>query len=389
MRSASRLRVARILLLAAAVLLSQTSTAEKCHGLLGPLARVFRPRAKEAVATDVATLRDRGGIVGLSFSPDSQWLSTATSGHSDIRVWDWRKHRVVHDLEEPNRHGQGGMIGRLMSERVLFSPKGPDVVACNVGYNGGSNGFTISSVWDSASGKFLQGLVEPSNCVAIGFSPDGSRLLDLVFDGQDARTILYDTQSWQTVWKAKLASNSSPQASAISPDGLYAAIGSLDVEFPHNAVPGVLHSRIHVIDLKQGKELRAFEPFWGRNLIDRVAWSADGRQIAVGETKGVRSSPLEGATVALLDAETGQVTATEESTGSHVTVLRYTPDGRYLIEGGLGDTVEIWDGRHQQLLQEICARPESGAVSADSRYLALGAASSLFGGGKVTVWQLK
>ncbi len=73
----------------------------------------------------------------------------------------------------------------------------------------------------------------------------------------------------------------------------------------------------------------------------------------------------------------------------HVAVLRYTRDGRYLMKVAFAITVEIWDGKHEKLLQEICSQPSSSAVSNDGKYLALGGGSPLLPGGKVFVYQFR
>lgn len=68
--------------------------------------------------------------------------------------------------------------------------------------------------------------------------------------------------------------------------------------------------------------------------------------------------------------------------------LRYTPDGKYLVEGdmnakGTGLGIRIWDGRHRELLQEIPGNVSSIAVTRDGRYLATGM------DGRTILWQLK
>ena len=86
--------------------------------------------------------------------------------------------------------------------------------------------------------------------------------------------------------------------------------------------------------------------------------------------------------VAEIDAESGKVLALEASeTTTAFHILRFSADGRYLIESGIRNSVEIWDGKHEHLLQEICAEPTSAAVSDDGRYLALGGGDPAARGG--------
>jgi hypothetical protein len=68
-------------------------------------------------------------------------------------------------------------------------------------------------------------------------------------------------------------------------------------------------------------------------------------------------------------------TVVSEETGPSNTLVRYTTDGKYLIEK-VGKKVEIWDGQHQKLLQVIKAEPSYIAVSLDGRYFAMGGAKN-------------
>jgi WD40 repeat protein len=110
----------------------------------------------------------------------------------------------------------------------------------------------------------------------------------------------------------------------------------------------------------------------------------------VGESPVFDGGPLKTAGIIFLDIVTGAILSKEISDqNNHVRVLRYTMDGRYLIESGIRDTVEIWDAKHERLLQEICSQPSAGAVSSDGKYLALGGGSPLLPGGKVFVYQFR
>jgi WD40 repeat protein len=195
------------------------------------------------------------------------------------------------------------------------------------------------------------------------------------------------------LWKHE-ALDQWPQAAAISPDGRLVAIGSSDVEFPKGRdKAGTAFSRVHVFDAMSGNEVRTLEPFPGDNEIGRLSWLPNGKQIAIEiavKGRDFHRTPTPHDTVALIDAESGHIIRAEESdTHQAFHILRVTPNGRYLIESGIRDTVEIWDGQHEHLLQEICAQPQSSAVSCDSRYFALGGSGTILSAGKVIVYELK
>lgn len=90
----------------------------------------------------------------------------------------------------------------------------------------------------------------------------------------------------------------------------------------------------------------------------------------------------------IFDVQSGQqIVDVKPPWETALTSLRYTPDGKYLIEGimtglktGWG---KIWDSQHRELLQKIQGNVGSIAVSRDSRYLATGVE------GKTIVWQFK
>ncbi len=367
--------------------------AEKCGSKLGPFAHALSPKSKGDVAVQIASFHESGDVYGLAFSPDSKSLATAVWSRREIRLWNWKSGHLDRELKEPAGENGGG--NEAQAESIAVSPRNDVVVSCHVGYNESPAGYVISSIWDAHSGAYLKGLTVNSSCEGVSFTPDGARLLQTVFYGTSpVRAILYDTTSWMPVWHWDLKRVSGQSVTAISPDGRFAAVGTSDVEPRNNRGPadspyrGV--SRVHILDINRGIEVKAIETSLGENVISRVAWTADGKQIAVGGSSTYDNGPMTGVSVTTYDVDTEKVVATETSdTRGRVGVLRYTPNGRYLIESGIRDTVEIWDGQHKALLQEICAQPSSSAISSNGQYLALGGGAPHWSGGKVIVYELK
>ena len=103
--------------------------------------------------------------------------------------------------------------------------------------------------------------------------------------------------------------------------------------------------------------------------IGPVAWSPDGKRIAIAGGSGVE----------LLDAISGEIIFHEElEEAAHMNV-RFTSDNRYFIEcdengRGTGLGVKIWDYHHERLLQEMSGNIGSIAVTRDGKYLAVGRA---------------
>ena len=86
------------------------------------------------------------------------------------------------------------------------------------------------------------------------------------------------------------------------------------------------------------------------------------------------------------DVQSGRLVIEAPFGAGHIS-LRYTPEGKYLIEGDANDKKtgwgKIWDGQRSELLQEISENVGSITVSQDGRYLATGV------DGKTIIWQFK
>ena len=114
----------------------------------------------------------------------------------------------------------------------------------------------------------------------------------------------------------------------------------------------------------------------------QVAWNPDGIHLAAGGiVGGTFSGPY---AVRIYDVSTGTLVATESAASASILALRYTSNGKYLIESGIGKSVRIWDGAHQNLLQELPnGQANAIAVSRDGSDLAVS------NGAHVEVWKLR
>src|SRR5439155_13114778 len=76
------------------------------------------------------------------------------------------------------------------------------------------------------------------------------------------------------------------------------------------------------------------------DIVNRVAWSPDGRLLASASLKGW---------VKVWDARTGgMVFPRLQAQKRFVRGLAFSPDGRLLATGGEDDTIKLWDvGTHQ------------------------------------------
>ena len=344
------------------------------------------------VAVKVAELHEDEdvNIWGLDFSPDGKYLAATSpnttsisSNKVEVQIWDWKNKRIVRTLEMIPGANTG-----LTTEPIRYSPDGRLLVACH-----GRSEDVVIRIWNTETWAVVHDITDFNfgSCNAIGFTPDGKSLIG-VFERNPTKPgdnlIVYDTTTWQPVWGLRTAPFY-PKALTISPDGKFVAIGGAVID------RGPMTQQISIVDLVQRAIVRIIP-----NTVDfafgRLAWNPDGAYLtAMGrrawdgfanDGQGAYTSGPD--TVMVFDAHSGKQIAGEQLEGIGNSSLRYTPDGKYLIEGdmdalGNGLGVRIWDGQHRELLQEIPGNVASLAVSRDGHYFAAGSFKN------ITVLQLK
>ena len=352
-----------------------------CDSGTGWFKNLFESKGKnmKEVAVKVAELPEQyiNTRRGLSFSRDDKQLAVV-SDNEKINIWDWQSARIVHTVEKAQ-----GANDASTTEPIRYSPDGRLFVSCSD---------IITRIWNTETWAVVHDITDLDyrSCNAIGFTSDGKSLVQVAgLMGSRNNLTIYDTSSWQPVWSLHTVPFY-PSALAISPDGKFAAIGGGVYDSK-----GSLTQQIVVADLARRVIVRTI-----RNTLEfdngQIAWSPDGAFItAIGRRgwdgganngQGAYTSGLD--TVMIFDAHIGKQVAGEQLEDIEATSLRYTPEGKYLIEGvmngrGSGLGIRIWDGKHHELLQEIPGEVTGLAVSGDGHYFA---ASNYK---QISVWQLK
>lgn len=372
------LRIPACLLLLWAPVLAQASLGTWVKGVLH--LGIYRER----VATLQATLSADHGTWGLAFSPHGRYLAASSPQTAFVQLWDWRKDRVVRRFR---RSGSDIMT----TTPLAFSPQGRLLASCQ------SDAYTIIQVWNARTGAVVDNIPSPPSgggCLALAFSPQGHSLIWIRnWLGNPPPNLhmllVYSTRTWTERWG--LATRPfEPNALAVSAHGHWAALGG----GTSNSTLVGFQQQIALVNLRRHTLVRLIGTFpmsqwWGPGKPRlgpsyppmALAWNSRNQSVAM----GVWSAGMGAANVIrVYHAHTGTLAASESGpTGTKVNALCYPPQGRYLIEAGIHQMVEIRDGSHHHLLQKIPHQAWSLAVSPHGHYLALGE------GRQIQIWRLR
>lgn len=250
----------------------------------------------------------------VRFSPDGRYLATA-SWDLSAKVWDVPE-VLQGEVQAPRlrfEHTDPAM--RLWS--VAFSPDGQRLVSAG-GREAAEKGEL--KVWDLKTGQAT--LTLGFNWVVryVQFSPSGRRIVGC----SDDMVKVWDAQSGREEVTCR-DPHGNLQAVTFSPDGRrIAAVGGLFAVHPDR--------EIKVWDAQSGQEVLSLRGHVGG--LRSVAFSPDGRRLA--------STGLD-QTIKLWDSVSGQEILTLRGHTDHVFCVAFSPDGHQLASASLDGTARIWD----------------------------------------------
>ena len=325
-------------------------------------------------AEKVAHFSEDDDVSSMEFSPDGNNLAVGTFLKLHINVWDWRGHKITKTLLKPAVN-----FDYKSSDGIRYSPDGR-LLAVAHGLAAKENGRGVVSIFNVWTGSVIHEIAKPLGggvSSRIAFSPDG-KLFYLHYDSRsyENQFTAYDTDSWNEIWALRTVPLHASSL-AISPEGKYAALGGFTV-----APDATMQPQILIIDLVIKNTLKTIDnAFPTPNIVQQVAWNFDSLHIATGGLVGGTSAGTDA--VRIVDVQSGAIIAGEAAALAKVLALRYTPNGKYLLESGIDGMVNIWDGQHTKLLQSISdKRANALAVSKDGIYAAIS------DGREVQIWKL-
>jgi WD40 repeat protein len=258
-------------------------------------------------------LRHWNWVSGVAVSPDSKWIASA--GKDGVgKVWD-----ATTGEERYALHGHQGSV-----LCVAFQDQGNYVAT------GSSD--TVAKLFDARTGAFVRNFFPMAGSVhTVVFRPDGKVLATMT----PGRLRLYDVET------------GAERLTLDDPEGGLDNIGG-GCAFSPQGQTLAYRSRKHGVrlcDATTGKERRAFAV--RGKTVACVAWSPDGKTLAVGTT---RPDPV----VVILDAETGaeRRVFTQQGANMDVLALAFRRDGKGLAAsfcmrrfdaGAYGGLVRQWD----------------------------------------------
>ncbi len=288
--------------------------------------------AENIVFWDMTTLepitshKHKDNVWDLAFSPDDRWL-VSTHGDGSALVWDANERRLVTDF--------AGHSGNINS--VDFSPDGKRFVTA------GDDRSII--IWNAATGLKEGALNGHKIAVKKVTFLDNNRLVSVDLLGN-----LFFWDIAQRSYKDGCPQAGHCREVLISPDGRWLVLSR------------------QVIDLRRNRQALDFESEIGSGLNVGAAFSADGRWLAAIQSRTRKLS--------LWDTATWQVAAQTQVQGMEVIRMAFSPDGRKLALGGNKGEVAVINvhplapvavlGRHLNHVQAITFSPDGKLIATAS-----------------------
>jgi WD40 repeat protein len=292
----------------------------------------------------LAGLGHSQALTSVAVSPDGKTIVT-TSSDGTAWLWDRTTSKPLHELNR--QKVQGGILIWC----AAFSPDSKTVALSHQ-----RAGITF---WSAASGQLQRQIQDASQdrIVSVMFSPDGKFLASESIDQPNA--CLWNVATGDLVRRLPRGGErymDRGHSVAISPDGQFVAsagskglfvwtldsgklvyqqpAGALSVAYsPGGFLLATAGFGVKLHDAATGKEIAKFDGQLHQSAWRAIAFSPDGRLLAVAETTRVR----------LWDIAARRELRSFDGHRGSVTSVAFTPDGKALVSAAEDSTALIWD----------------------------------------------
>jgi len=318
----------------------------------------------------VSTLQHSSDVESVSFSPDGQWIASASS-YCTVKVWSVESGECVTTLK--------GHSSDVTS--VSFSPDGQWIAS-------GSDDNTVK-VWSVESGECVTTLEGHSSAVySVSFSPDGQ----WIASGSDDKTVkVWSVESGEYVLgpeceirarikrPLKLAVDAKIEARWKARTGTYypgKVVSRNEIEATYNVLFDDGDTRDEIPECEIRARVRTLEGHsWS---VYSVSFSPDGQWIASGSYDN---------TVKVWSVKSGECVTTLEGHSFAVWSVSFSPDGTLIASGSFDKTVKVWSvesGECVTTLEGHSREVRSVSFSPDGQWIASGSIDRT-----VKVWRVK
>jgi WD40 repeat protein len=338
-----------------------------------------------------------GGVVGIKFSPDGQYLATSDT-KGDIQIWDADK-LIKRTNCQGHQHwtwaidfspdGQylasasdDGTVklwavatgeclrtyqGHTFSVNTIeFSPCGQIIASSSQ-----DSSIRLWRVFPGTSNPEIQTLMGHNGRVwSIAFSPDGNTI---VSGGEDLTVRLWDVATGECLaeWEAHTGW---VRFVAFSPDGRSIATASYDRSIkiwlypsaPLRVQPLGEWDLTKIPDFSKKSGICVYTLVGHQQPVSSIAFSPDGRQLV--------SSSFD-KTIKVWDTKNGKCLKTLLGHHNRIWTVAFHPNGRTIASGGDDNHTKIWDLKRGRCINTIVGHTNailSVKLSPDRNYLASG-----------------
>jgi WD40 repeat protein len=250
-----------------------------------------------------------GAVYSVAFSPDGDLIASGV--YMEVRLWSVPDAEPVRNIE--HQHSVN---------TLTFSPDGETLIAGQSMYGvqlsqvaDGEALFNVCRSYDSV------GASSPDGGLVASGNRDGVLRLWSAADGELVAEFEYPDAGWVT-------------SIVFSPDGETLAAGHFD---------GI----VNLWQVADGTLLHTLEPEKGYQGVVGLAFSPDGRLLAIGAREGFED------VVTLWEAASGTLVETLHGFDHAVNDLSFSPDGELLAAGANDGLIQVWQVADWSLLHTL------------------------------------